>query len=509
MRVAVDPAGDQQQAALQRFLGDAVRELLGRLLRGRVGDELDREHRAEAAYLADLGPALLPGEHPRADRLADRGRALEQPLVLDHVEHRQRGREGDRVADVGAADAADDGRVHDLGPAEHARERQAVGDRLRDADQVGLDARVLDPEEPAGAAEARLHLVDDQDDPVAVADRADTFDELGRRDDEPAFALHRLEHDRGDALGPDRGRECLLERAERVLGRHAAVGVRERHPVDLGRERAEARLVGVHLRGERQREQRAPVERALERDHRRAARVGARELDGVLDGLGAGVEERGLDRPRDRHALAQALGELRVRLVGDDREIGVGEPVELLVRRRDDIRVAVPDVQAADPAGEVDERVPVDVGQRRAPRGGGHDRERDRERPRDVALDPLPDLLRPRPRNLGDEVDHTRRSHRRSVANTPERPDSGALAGSRFPAHNPAPPPRVGMPTRHPQCQFYEVGGAPCLCQVRANFSTGRRRERRPSGSAAHRETLGGRGLKRTRPPCGRPLPGY
>ena len=276
---------------------------------------------------------------------------------------------------------------------------------------------------------------------------------------------------------------------ERVLGRHAAVGVRERHAVDLGRERAEARLVGVHLRGQREREHRAPVERAVERDHRRAARVGARELDGVLDGLGAGVEERGLDRPRDRHALAQALGELRVRLVGDDREIGVSEPVELLVRRRDDVRVAVPDVQAADAASEVDERVPIYIRQRRSPCGGRHDRERDRERPRDVALDPLPDLLRPRPRNLGDEVDHTRRSHKRSVANTPERPDSGALAGSRLPTHNPAPPPRVGMPTRHPQCQFYEVGGrvsVPSSCQ--ASPQSGDASRPRRSVSAAARE---------------------
>ena len=110
------------------------------------------------------------------------------------------------------------------------------------------------------------------------------------------------------------------------------------------------------------------MERALERDHRRAAGVGARELDGVLDRLGAGVEERGLDRPRDRRALDQALGERHVRLVGDDREVGVREAVELLVRRRDDVRMAVPDVEAADAAGEVDEGVPVDVGQRRAAR---------------------------------------------------------------------------------------------------------------------------------------------
>ena len=138
-------------------------------------DELDREHRAEPADVADLVEALLPGEHPRPDRLADRGRALDQALLVDHVEDGERRRLRDRVADVRAADRVRAGRVHDLGPAEHARERQAAGDRLGDRDQVGLDVVVLDREELAGAAEAGLHLVDDQDDPVVVADAADAL----------------------------------------------------------------------------------------------------------------------------------------------------------------------------------------------------------------------------------------------------------------------------------------------------------------------------------------------
>ena len=42
--------------------------------------------------------------------------------------------------------------------------------------------------------------------------------------------------------------------------------------------------------------------------------------------------------------------------------------VELLLRGGDDLRMRVADVQAADAAGEVDEDVPVDVGDRDAPR---------------------------------------------------------------------------------------------------------------------------------------------
>ena len=142
-----------------------------RLLRHAVLDELDREHRAEAANVADRGEALLPGEHPRPHRLADLDGALVQVLLLDHVEHGERGRLGDGVADVGAADGAVVRCVEDLRLPEHARERQPGGDRLRDRDDVGLDAGVLDREELARPGEAGLDLVGDQADAVLVADR--------------------------------------------------------------------------------------------------------------------------------------------------------------------------------------------------------------------------------------------------------------------------------------------------------------------------------------------------
>ena len=70
----------------------------------------------------------------------------------------------------------------------------------------------------------------------------------------------------------------------------AAVGVRERRAVDLGRERPEPGLVRMRLGRHRHRQQRAAVEAALERDHGGAARVQPRDLDGVLDGLGAGLK---------------------------------------------------------------------------------------------------------------------------------------------------------------------------------------------------------------------------
>ena len=165
--VPVDTGLQQQQPALHRGVDHGLGELGRGLLRRAVGDELDREHRAEAAHLADRREALLPGEHAGAQRLADRDGALAEALLVDHVEDGERGGVGDRVADVRAADGAVVRRVHDLRLAEHARERQAGGDRLRDGDQVGLDAVVLDREELAGAREAGLDLVGDEQIPCS------------------------------------------------------------------------------------------------------------------------------------------------------------------------------------------------------------------------------------------------------------------------------------------------------------------------------------------------------
>ena len=262
------------------------RQVGRRLLRLRICDKLDREHRAEPADIADLRPPSLPGFHPRPDRLADVVRPLDQALVVDHVEHGEGGGDRDRVADERSTDGTLVRRVHDLGLPEHARQRQPHGDRLRDGDQVRLDAGVLDREEATRAREPGLHLVDDEHDAVAVADLAQTLHELRWRGHEAALALHRLDDDRRDVLRGNQRRERALEGSERLGGGGAAIGVRERHPVDLGRERAEPELVGMRLRGERQRQQRATVERTLEGDHRRTAGVEPRKLDGVLDRLG-------------------------------------------------------------------------------------------------------------------------------------------------------------------------------------------------------------------------------
>ena len=163
--------------------------------------------------------------------------------------------------------------------------------------------------------------------------------------------------------GIDLGLEELLQPGDRVVGRDPAVGVRHGRAVDLGRERPEAGLVRLHLRGHRHRQQRAAVERVVEDDDGRPPRRRAGDLDGVLDRLGARVDEdRLLLLAGARRQLGQAAADLDVGLVDADHEALVEVLVGLRLDRVDDGREAVARVLAADAAGEVDERAAVDVG---------------------------------------------------------------------------------------------------------------------------------------------------
>ncbi len=78
-------------------------------------------------------------------------------------------------------------------------------------------------EELAGASEARLDLVRDQQDAMFVAELAQPHHEFLRRDVEAAFALHRLDDDGGNARRLYIGLEQPLDGMHRVLHRHALV----------------------------------------------------------------------------------------------------------------------------------------------------------------------------------------------------------------------------------------------------------------------------------------------
>ena len=86
-------------------------------------DELEREHRAEPANLADDRAPRGDLVEPRAQEARDLVGALAESRRRELVEHGECGRAADRVAAERAAEAADVHRVHQLGATGHARER--------------------------------------------------------------------------------------------------------------------------------------------------------------------------------------------------------------------------------------------------------------------------------------------------------------------------------------------------------------------------------------------------
>ena len=111
--------------------------------------------------------------------------------------------------------------------------------------------------------------------------------------------------------------------------RDPVVGHREGHVIDLRQHRPEACLVRLHFAGEADAGERAAVEAAGEGDDRGALRMEARNLDRVLDRLGAGAEEDRFLGRLARRQLVELLRERDVAFVGRDLEAGVHEAVEL------------------------------------------------------------------------------------------------------------------------------------------------------------------------------------
>ncbi len=161
-------AGEQKQPACHGLgLHPAGERGVGRAALGVV--ELGGDHGAEATHVGDRRHLASRRLEPLAQARAEAACSLDEALFGEHVEHRVRRGDGDGVTGVGAPEAAGGRGVHDVGPAADGGERKAAGEALGHDDQVGVHPRLLVREHRAGAAEAGLHLVDDEHDAVLVA----------------------------------------------------------------------------------------------------------------------------------------------------------------------------------------------------------------------------------------------------------------------------------------------------------------------------------------------------
>src|SRR5215207_1316264 len=141
--------------------------------------------------------------------------------------------------------------LDDLGPAHDGTDGEAIADTLSHHDEVGLDVEGIDaPEVGAGAPEARLDLVGDQEYPPLVQDLLYPLEVAGRRLDKPAHLLY----DRAHVVGAAEVAPALMlaEPATQGVGilrvRHVQCRARGRAPVALARyahRRERAAVVGA------------------------------------------------------------------------------------------------------------------------------------------------------------------------------------------------------------------------------------------------------------------------
>ena len=184
-----------------------------------------------------------------------------------------------------------------LGAGEARPQRKAAADGLGDRHDVGRDADRLIDEQRAGAAHAALHLVEDQQQAVPVADRAQALEESRRHHMDAAFALDRLDHDRRGLV-----RDGLLHQIE-IAGSDGVEPHVRPQPLHVFRVAS----------GEGAR-QRAAVKGALERDDAIAfgmagnVVVTPRHLEGAFAGFHPGIaEEHGVGKGVGDQPLGQML----------------------------------------------------------------------------------------------------------------------------------------------------------------------------------------------------------
>ena len=194
-RIGVGAGGEAHHPVLEAGREGAV----ARLLVGQV-------ERDEEAAAADVGhhAGELDGElaEARLQVLADDAGVLDQVLLGDDLEVLPAADHVDEVAAPRRVDAGGDledvvGDVVDAVVGGEAADLRL----LAEGEQVGLDAHLLPAPHRAGQSDARLDLVEDQQELVLVGERAQALEELGAEVVVAALALDRLDDQRRDVVG--------------------------------------------------------------------------------------------------------------------------------------------------------------------------------------------------------------------------------------------------------------------------------------------------------------------
>ena len=318
--VTARPGFARQHAGILERFEDAVAAIgVGRIVAvfdGAAEHQAAPAGRAEARVgMGEVGEAL-------PQLLAPLRGCVGQFMGFVVVEHREGGCRAHRVASVGrcagAGVALGDGVGRDEGS-----DGEAVAERFAHGHQVGHDAFVIRREPPAGAAEAGLDLVEDQEDAVVIAESADRRPVPMRRDHDAAVALDGFGDHRGDVAAVSV--EVSSKRFE--VAKWQVIDVAE--GVGVGPPHGGA--------GDVHRPAGSAVQAVVHRHDAAAAGVQCCREQSALDGFGAAGGEEATAEVAGGH-LGQPLGEAQDRL-GEVDAGGVLERAELGDRRFEDRRV--------------------------------------------------------------------------------------------------------------------------------------------------------------------------
>ena len=166
--------------------------------------EIESPDEAGAAHLANDGTPRGDGPQPALEVSADRGDVRHQIAVDQLLEKHQRGAAREKVAAIRAAVITERRRFRDPLAEQRGSDRNAGAERLADRHQVRLEPEHAGVERPAGAAEAALDFIGNEQRARAAARLGDRIcHRLAERPD-AAFALKRLEDDRAGRFGDRR-----------------------------------------------------------------------------------------------------------------------------------------------------------------------------------------------------------------------------------------------------------------------------------------------------------------
>src|SRR5215472_8923229 len=103
------------------------------------------------------------------------------------------------------------------------------------------------------------------------------------------------------------------------------------------------------------------MEGVFKADHRGTFRIGAGDLDGIFDALGASVDKNGFLRKIPGSQRVQFFRDSDVPFVGRDSKAEMQELIELLAKGGHHTRRAMANVKAADTSGKIEIAIAVDI----------------------------------------------------------------------------------------------------------------------------------------------------